>query len=107
MTQNLQSRIKSTHLYLLLEGVHVLPQEIDLGRLGHVLLHHQRQERRLRALRVVDAAAVRHQPVRRHHQQKVLDNAPHRPGHVQAQQRLHDPVRVPVVELSKPTWKFK
>lgn len=51
------------------------PEELDLRRLGHELPHHERKEGRLRPLRVVHAAAVRHQAVRRHHQEEVLDDA--------------------------------
>ena len=72
-----------------------LLQELDVMRGGVVAVHHEREEWRLAAARVVDAAAVRHEAVALDQRQQVLDHAARRGEHLRHQQTADDPVRVP------------
>lgn len=79
------------------------PQDARIIRMLNVSLHHQRQQRRLRPIQVVQPRPIRNKPKALYKIQEVLNrilgNAHKRPA--RAQQALDDPVRVPVVRLAK------
>ena len=81
-------------------------KELYVGCLVDVFLHHHGEEGWLGPLGVVDPPPVGHQTVSGHHQQEVLHDPTNRRRHLVMEQRLDDPVGVPIIELSETTWKI-